>query len=159
MSAFGVIAAAQETQVVWVADGDTVKVAIGDQEIFVRLLGLDAAETIQSKALKRRAHEHGRDIYEEAAAGDVATAFARHILPKDCIINLEHDGAEAAKDRYGRLLAYIRLPDGTDFSATMLSMGMARAQRRYDYLRKVQYLGLEAQAKRESRGLWALKGP
>ena len=52
-----------------------------------------------------------------------------------------------------------RLPDSRDFGALMISMGMARAQRRYHYYRKIKYIDLEADAQREYQGLWALDGP
>lgn len=153
------VARAQQAVVIWVADGDTVKVSIEGKYEFVRLLGLDAAEIKKSKALQRRAKEHKRSAEQETAAGEAAQVFARSLLHKDSVVCLEYDGGKAAWDRYGRRLAYIRLNDGTDFGAKMLSSGMVRALRRYGYARKVLYVGLEDAARRGSKGLWAIGGP
>ena len=157
--ALATAASADQATVLWVPDGDTVKVLLDKKEIFVRVLGLDAAETVKSKSLKRRAKDHGRSVEQEAAAGEVAKAFARCVLPKDCQVKLEYDGGGPSWDKYNRLLAYVRLPDSRDFGALMISMGMARAQRRYHYYRKIKYIDLEADAQREYQGLWALDGP
>ncbi len=157
--ALATAAAADQATVLWVPDGDTVKVALGKEEVFVRVLGLDAAETGRSKSLGRNAKNHDRSEEQEAAIGEVAKAFARCVLPKDCRVRLEYDGGGPSKDKYGRLLAYIRLTDSRDFGGLMISMGMARAQRQYHYYRKLEYIELEAKAQREYRGLWVLDGP
>ena len=68
---------------------------------------------------------------------------------------LEKDVSET--DRYGRLLRYVWLSDGTMVNATLVAEGYAQV---FTYPPDVRYvdrfLGLQREARAENRGLWGL---
>jgi endonuclease YncB( thermonuclease family) len=75
-----------------VSDGDTVWLRFPDgQRKRTRLVGIDAPEAH---------HNFGRQ----------ATDFTERLLPPDTPVGVEQDVEK--RDRYGRLLAYLWLPDG-----------------------------------------------
>lgn len=134
-------------QVEWIYDGDTLKVAgVGK----VRLLGIDTPEREASdrdrffvklggngKRLRRIAGEALRFNIETVKGKEVRLAFDRE-----------------KRDHYGRLLAYVTLPDGRLLNRLLLENGYAVVYRRYDFLRKDDFLSAEAQARREKIGIW-----
>jgi micrococcal nuclease len=98
-----------EVSVVQTTDGDTVKIAPEVQgEDRVRLIGVDTPETNP---------ERGPKPY-----GEEAILFTRESI-QDRDVTLEFDAGR--EDDYGRLLAYVRLPDGTMFNETLLREGWA----------------------------------
>ena len=59
------------------------------------------------------------------------------------------------RDRHGRLLAYVRLPDGRLLNRLLLEEGLVIVYRRFDFERKDDFLAAETEAKRRGVGLWA----
>ena len=59
------------------------------------------------------------------------------------------------RDRYGRLLRFVELPDGTDFSAELVGRGLARVMLDYSCSRKPDYLRAEELARERGLGIWA----
>lgn len=97
--------------VVAVIDGDTVDVDLGGRVERVRLLGIDTPESVDPD---RPVECHGPE----------ASAFARSLLPEGTAVRLERD--EEARDRYGRLLAYLfRVDDGVFVNEAILAAGEA----------------------------------
>jgi micrococcal nuclease len=95
---------AREGLVTRVVDGDTVVLAgLGK----VRLIGVDTPEVFGS-----------RECF-----GAEASAFAKRMLEGRHVRYLV--GREA-HDRYGRLLAYVWLPDGRSFNGLLVARGSAR---------------------------------
>ena len=88
-----------------VTDGDTIRVSgIGP----VRLIGIDTPE-----------------VYGEAECfGREASAFAESLLPLGTRVRYRV-GVED-RDRYGRLLAYVWLPDGRMLNRVMIEAGYAQ---------------------------------
>jgi micrococcal nuclease len=81
-----------------VVDGDTVVVRIGGHDEHVRLLGIDTPETVDPRK-------------PVACYGHEASDHTHRLLPKGTTVRLERD--VAARDAYGRLLAYVyRQADG-----------------------------------------------
>jgi micrococcal nuclease len=88
-----------------VVDGDTVRLAgLGS----VRLIGVDTPEV------------YGGTV---ECFGPQASAFAKSILRRGLEVRYRV-GAEA-RDRYGRLLAYVWLPDGRFFNRMLVERGYA----------------------------------
>lgn len=73
-------------------DGDTVRVAIGGEDESVRLIGIDTPET------------RGRNGLIECF-GKEASKHTAKLIPVGTVVRLVRDAE--ARDRYGRLLAYV----------------------------------------------------
>ena len=137
-----VVAGADDpVRLVRVFDADTILVQLaGGTHERVRLLGVDAPEV--------------KGYREAEPGGEEAKARARELLGSGPV-RLETDATADDRDGYGRLLRYVRLPDGRDLGRTLIEEGYARAYRRFTYSRKKEYLRHESRAREERRGLWA----
>ncbi len=96
----------QFVRVVRVHDGDTISVMIGRKRERVRLIGIDAPEMGQ-RPWGGRAKRHLEDL----------------LGPGKRSVSLEFDVER--RDKYGRLLAYVRTPDGTFINLEMVKDGYA----------------------------------
>jgi endonuclease YncB( thermonuclease family) len=123
-------------RVVWVADGDTVRVLKQDWSLeTVRIYGLDSPERDQPDGWWASTYTLGRLILREV-----------EVVPVE-------------RDSYGRLVARIRL-DGESFNAQLIRAGYAWVYDRYcDSPVCARYRRLEREARRDGRGLWAGKEP
>lgn len=98
-------------QVVQVVDGDTVTVTIGRTKETVRLIGVDTPET-----------KHPTKPVE--CWGPEAAAFTESVLPPGTTVIIVRD--EQARDKYGRLLAYLyRRDDKIFINRELVSGGWA----------------------------------
>jgi len=130
--------------VVNVLDGDTLEIDAPDSgapATRVRLLGIDAPE--MGFADRQPMH-----YATEATAGAKQLAGGC-----DVTIYLQDQGPYRGK--YGRLLAYIELPDGTFLNETLVAEGCAYADLRFRHGYYQKYQQLEASARALSQGLWA----
>jgi micrococcal nuclease len=139
-------------RVVRVSDGDTVTVAFGDRRERVRLIGVDSPELHDSPKLDRDAARSGRSRSDIQADGARARDFTRSRLLGRTVA-LERD--VEVRDRYGRLLAYVWLEDGTLFNVELVREGWARTFTKPPNVRHAEAL-LRAQraARAQRRGLW-----
>ncbi len=129
-------------QVVKVVDGDTVVVNINGKVETLRLIGINTPETVDP----RKAVE---------CFGKEASNKAKAVLTGK-VVQLEADPSQGERDKYGRLLRYIFLADGTNFNKLMIGEGFAYE---YTYHLPYQYQAQFKLAEREARelkkGLWA----
>ena len=124
-----------------VIDGDTIVVGFDKQTQYVRLIGIDSPEPNDPGGPECYANEATKHLQEIAQTG---------------IVSLHFDESQGMRDSYGRLLAYVELPDGTDLGETMLKNGYAREYTyRAAYNRQESYIAAENSALEEERGLWA----
>jgi micrococcal nuclease len=135
--------------VVSVADGDTITVQKGGENLKVRLLQIDAPE---SSALR----------YDYAqCGGDEAKSYVEKLLPKGTRITLEYAGRDRT-DRYDRQLAIVRLgsSDGPIVQEKILQAGWAQVYVfRGDRTRYFEQLTRAArQAKQARVGVYAICG-
>ena len=94
-----------------VTDGDTVNVTIDDQQEAVRLIGIDTPEV--------KDPDKPVECY-----GEAASAHTKQLLPKGTPVRLERDAE--ARDKYGRLLAYVyRASDGLFVNLDLARQGYA----------------------------------
>ena len=100
----------------WVSDGDTI-VLTGDER--VRYLGINAPEIAQ-------------DGKPGEFYGEEAKIFNKKLV-LGCWVRLEL--GEKRRDRYGRLLAYVFLEDGTFVNGELVREGLAHLLRRETKLR------------------------
>lgn len=125
-----------------VVDGDTVEVTDArSTRIKVRVLGIDTPETQDPRT--------GVQCW-----GPEATANAKQALSGNQV-QLRVDPPQDASERYGRVLAYVILPNGANYSVEAARAGAARS---YVYGRPVlahaQIVAAENTAKAARRGLW-----
>ncbi|MEA2423480.1 MAG: micrococcal nuclease [Thermoleophilaceae bacterium] len=130
-------------RVVRVVDGDTVRVSVGGREESVRLLGIDTPET----------HRPGTPI---ECGGPQASASMDALAPPGTEVRLEPDPGQDRRDRYGRLLAYVRLPDGRLAEDEQLAAGWATV---YVYAgrpvsRDAGFRAAQGAARAGGRGVW-----
>lgn len=125
--------------VVAVTDGDTIRVSIDGVEERIRLIGIDAPE-----------------LHNPVECfGQQATDRAANLLLGESVA-LQADDSQDDRDRYGRLLRYVLLPDGTNVSEALLRGGYA-FEYTYDqpYRYRDEFLAGQAAAEADRAGLWA----
>lgn len=129
--------------VVKVVDGDTINLEDPDnpKPERVRLIGIDAPETRRSP---------GKEVHP---FGKVSTAYLKELLVGGKVL-LEYDVTR--KDRYGRTLAYIYLPDGTFVNAKMIEEGFATIMTIQPNSRYADHFyELQKQAQAAGKGIWS----
>ena len=126
-----------------VIDGDTLDLDIPDgrhERTRVRLLGIDAPETNGERPVP-------------LFFGPQATKYAKErALGQSVVVYL--DAPNPTRGKYGRLLAYVQLPNGRFLNEVLLSEGCAYADRRFRHSFFNKYRQLEAAARRGAKGLW-----
>jgi len=127
--------------VVRVVDGDTLWIDVPDgnrRYTAVRLWGIDTPEL------------HGRDgpMYYAREAADLARKLA-----EGTTVTLKLWPART-RGYYGRLLAYVYLPDGRMLNEVLIEAGCAYADARFEHPLMDKFLALERQARQQRVGLW-----
>ena len=126
-------------RVVRVIDGDTIQVEIDGREYRLRYIGIDAPETVKENTPVEW-------MGPEASAANKALVSGK-------VVYLEKDVSDT--DRYGRLLRYVFLADGTFVNGELVRQGYAQAN---TYPPDVKYQkrlrALEREARSAGRGLW-----
>ena len=109
----------------------------------MRLVGINTPETVAP----RRSVE---------CLGKEASAFARQLMD-GALVSLEKDPTQGDRDRYGRLLRFVRLSDGSDVGELILRSGFAQeslySSKPHRY--RDRYLSAQASAQLEKKGLWS----
>lgn len=129
-------------KVVKVVDGDTVSVEINGEKETLRLIGIDTPETVDPRKPVQ-------------CFGKEASNKAKELLSYKRIY-LEADATQGDRDKYGRMLRYVILEDGTNFNEFMVREGYAHEytyNTPYKYQEK--FKEMERQAREAKKGLWA----
>jgi micrococcal nuclease len=123
-----------------VVDGDTFVATVRSRRERVRVIGVDTPESVDPNR-------------PDEPFGEEASDFARHYLDGETV-RLAVDAE--ARDRYGRMLAYVWLRDGTFWNALLAAEGYAQ---QLTIPPNVTYADLfrrlVGEARRNDRGLWA----
>lgn len=131
--------AGNDARVVRVNDGDTVTVSLNGRREKIRLIGIDAPEMGQG-SWGGRAKRHLEDILSSSRS-----------------VSVEYDMER--RDKYGRLLAYIRTTDGRLVNAEMVRDGYAVL---FTFPPNVKHVGeftsAQRQARERKRGIWGNDG-
>lgn len=130
------------SKVIKVIDGDTAEIEINGQIKTVRYIGMDTPEIVDPR---KTVQCFGREASNKA-----------HELLDNQMIQLEYDRAVGEQDKYGRLLAYVVLPDGSLYNKKMIAEGYAKEYTYQDQSYKYQADFKQAQKDAESSqfGLW-----
>lgn len=124
-----------------VVDGDTIIVGFENATEYVRLIGIDSPEPNDPGGPECYARESTAHLQRLARTG---------------LVTLHFDESQGMYDSYGRLLAYVETPSGTDLGRQMLADGYAQEfTYRSAYERQVSYMTAEAEAIENESGLWA----
>src|SRR3954449_4905128 len=133
--------AAQSGRVVRIVDGDTIHVRLGGVEETLRYIGIDTPEAVKPGTPVQCFAERA-SAYNERLVGGERVRVVRD--------------AEA-RDRYGRLLAYVyRARDGLFVNAELVRGGFAQPLTiPPNVAHAAQFRRLAAAARRGGRGLWS----
>jgi len=128
---------AWQGKVVGVSDGDTIRVLYDQQEIKIRLWGIDCPESHQ-------------DFGNKAKKCTSQLCFGKTVEITD-----------VDKDRYGRTVALVILPDKKILNEELIRDGMAWVYKKYCNRPEVcsRWLELEQTARSQKVGLWSLPNP
>jgi micrococcal nuclease len=126
-------------------DGDTLDVDLGGVEERVRLIGIDTPESV--------AHDRPVECF-----GPEAKARLAELLPAGTEVRLERD--VEARDRFGRLLAYVfRSADDAFVNRLLVAEGYAESRPFEPNLARQGELDrAEDDARQAGRGLWPACG-
>jgi endonuclease YncB( thermonuclease family) len=123
-----------------VVDGDTFVASVNGRRERVRVIGVDTPESVDPNR-------------PDEPFGEEASNFAKHHLDGRTV---RMAGDAEPRDRYGRMLAYVWLGDGTFWNALLAAEGYAQ---QLTIPPNVTYADLfrrlVGEARRENRGLWA----
>ena len=133
-----------------VIDGDTIDIIVPDRAKSVtpiRLLGINAPEIAHPWLNANPGH----------AFGEEAANFARQLCDgKDVMLVLERS---RTRERFGRILAYVVLPDGSSMNEAMIANGLARADSRWSHKDLERYDMIEQLAQHQGVGMWRKREP
>ena len=132
-------------RVIRVIDGDTLDLDVADRRhrqptTRVRLWGVDTPETQKPDA---PAMHYGPEA---------AQFTERLALNTEVLVRLEPFAG--SRDKYGRLLAYIYLPDGRLLNQTLIQDGYGYADERFTHMLYDEFLAAQKEARENHRGLW-----
>jgi micrococcal nuclease len=133
--------------VINVVDGDTLDIDAPDglsELTRIRLLGIDAPE---------KTTESGTMYF----APEATEYVKKTALGKQVEIYL--DQTSNTRGKYGRLLAYVKLPDGGFLNEILLNEGFAYADMRFFHSFYNRYKKLESRARSSKKGLWQNVSP
>jgi micrococcal nuclease len=122
-----------------VVDGDTIHVALGGADETVRYIGIDTPESVKPNTPVQ--------CFAEAASA----ANRRLVDGRRVVLTFDAE----RRDRYGRLLAYVRRADGLFVNEQLVRDGYARTLTIPPNVRyAAHFSALAAQARDDGRGLW-----
>ena len=125
-----------------VVDGDTIIVDINGKNEKIRLIGVDTPETVDPRKPVQ-------------CFGKEASVFTKNLL-EGKQIRLEGDSSQGDRDKYGRLLRYVFLPDGTFINKEIIAQGYGHEYTyRTPYHYRTDFKTAERNAREKKQGLWA----
>lgn len=132
----------QRARVLWVVDGDTLKVRLANgRRKTVRLIGIDTPEVYGTVE----------------CGGKAASASMRRLTPRGTRVVLVSDPTQDRVDRYGRILRYV-MKAGRDMNRTQVARGWARVYvyNHNPFKRVSAYRWSQRRAQEADRGIWGL---
>jgi micrococcal nuclease len=131
-------------------DGDTLVLENGER---VRLIGIDTPEMHESNKLYKDSQRTGEDITAIQKLGRRSYDFTKKLV-EGKRVSLEFDVER--QDKYGRLLAYVYLKDGTFVNAEIVKQGYASLMTIPPNVKYADlFQKLYRQARETRQGLWS----
>lgn len=125
-----------------VVDGDTIDVLMNGKTEHIRLIGIDTPETVDPRTTVQC---FGREASDKAKATLTGAK-----------VHLEQDATQGERDKYGRILAYVFLQDGTNFNKYMISEGYAHEYTyNVPYKYQQEFKAAQTSASNADKGLWS----
>ncbi len=123
-------------------DGDTIIISVDGVDERVRFIGVDTPETV-----------HPQRPVE--CFGKEASAFTTTLVTEAGEVAIEIDESQGERDRFGRLLGYVILPDGRNLNALIIYEGYGHEYTyRTEYKYQAEFKLAEELAREAGRGLW-----
>jgi micrococcal nuclease len=129
--------------VVKVVDGDTIDIDIPDgnySHTRIRLLAIDTPETDKSPSGAMYYGKEASEFVHKTVMGQKVTVLL--------------DKLSKTRDKYHRLLAFVRFSDGRILNEELISQGFAYADTRFPHSYYEKYIQLEKTAREQKKGLW-----
>ncbi len=143
----------ESAKVLKIVDGDTLKVRYKGIEESVRLVGIDTPESRPNKKAKNDAQRSGEDLRTITAMGKEATRYVKSLVKPGDTVRIEFDVQK--RDKYGRLLAYVYLPNGTMLNEEIVKAGYANVMTVPPNVKyQERFLKDYREARENRRGLW-----
>jgi micrococcal nuclease len=121
-------------------DGDTIAVNMNGKVEKVRFVGVDTPET----------HKPNTPVQ---CYGPAAAAFTKNTIGSQHV-RLVSDSLSTDRDRYGRLLRYVYLPDGTLLNEKLIQEGYGFYYPYFPFTKSKQFAADEQSAMAAHAGLW-----
>lgn len=122
-------------------DGDTIDVNMDGKTETVRFIGIDTPET----------HKPNTPVQ---CFGPEAANKTKNIIGSQKV-RLQADSLDTNRDRYGRLLRYVYLADGTLVDKVLIEQGYGFAYTQFPFEKSEEFKSAEEYAKTTKKGLWA----
>jgi micrococcal nuclease len=121
-------------------DGDTFAIDMNGTKETVRMIGVDTPET----------HKPNTPVQ---CYGPAAAAYTKNLIGKQTV-RLQADPTNQNRDRYGRLLRYVYLPDNKLVQKELIAGGYGFAYTSFPFQKKDEFVTAEKQAEQGAKGLW-----
>ena len=131
-------------------DGDTlnIKFADSDERVYVRLIGVNTPESVDPRKSVQ--------CFGKEASRYTATLMST--ITSDTPAYVVMDSSQNEHDRYGRLLAYVYLPDGSLLNERIIADGYGfEYTYRTPYIFQTRFKAAERAARAAGSGLWATR--
>jgi len=126
--------------VAYFVDGDTIALNMNGKTEKVRFIGVDTPET----------HKPNTPVQ---CYGPAAAAFTKSFIGNQRV-RLVSDSLSTDRDRYGRLLRYVYLPDGTNLDEKLIQEGYGFYYPYFPFTESTQFAADEQSAMSAHKGLW-----
>ncbi len=125
-----------------VVDGDTIDVDLNGKSERIRLIGIDTPETVDPR---KPVQCFGREASNKTKG-----------MLSGKQVRLEADPTQDDRDKYGRLLRYVFLEDGTNYNEWLVAQGYAHEYTyNIPYKYQAEFKDAEHKARDSDKGLWS----
>jgi micrococcal nuclease len=136
-----------------VVDGDTLTINHNGRKESIRLIGIDTPESKPNKKARKDATRNSEDLATIVGLGKEAAKFVKTLVHPGDPISIEFD--RQIRDKYGRLLGYVYLADGTMLNEEIVRAGYANLMTYPPNVRyRDRFLRAYHEARENNRGLW-----